>query len=177
MEFELTTRFSSPAELFAFASALHGHGGNGNVLESMFKGDLTALPAPAAAPAQHVYAEAAQVQQYAAYDPAVQYQAYIPPQQSAPAPQPQPAYVSAPVYAPQPAPAPAPVAQTFAPADLASVKQTVTKYLMDKASGFTVGQLAAWAQSKGIAFKALTDIPPALYGECMHWLQSGSWRR
>ena len=164
MEFELTTRFSSPAELFAFASALHGNTG-GNALESMFKGDLAALPAPAAQPL--VYAEAAPVQQYAAYEaPAPVY----PPQ-----PQQHTAYVTAPVYAPQPATAP--VVQNFAPADLATIKQTVTKHLMDKASGFTVGQLAAWAQSKGIAFKALTDIPPALYGECMHWLQSGGWRR
>jgi hypothetical protein len=165
MEFELTTRFSSPAELFAFASALHGHT-SGNVLESMFQGDLTALPAPVAAPAQHVYAEAAPVQQYAAYE--------------APAPvyAPQPAYATAPVYAPQPAPAPVqqPI-QAFPQADLATVKQTVAKHLMDKAGGFTVGQLAAWAQAKGVAFKSFTDIPPQLYGECVHWLQSGGWRR
>ena len=165
MEFELTTRFSSPAELFAFASALHNHGGNGNVLESMFQGDLTALPAPAAAPAQHVYAEAAPVQQYAAYE--------------APAPvYAHPAYVTAPVYAPQPAPAPVQQpAQAFAPADLATVKQTMTKLLGDKSSGFTVGAAAAWAQSKGIAFKNLMDIPPHFYSEFVHWLQSGGWRR
>jgi hypothetical protein len=48
---------------------------------------------------------------------------------------------------------------------------------MDKAAGFTANTIASWAQSKGVAFKRLEDIPPALYGECVHWLKSGGWRR
>ena len=195
-DYTLNVHITSEADLVTVATALFRAKQAGAALEgmqhgeflsapdSMYRGNLQALPAPAFGP-EPDFEGIAEQQQYQApqpqYPPAPAPQAYAPQPAAAPAPQYQPApapqQYAAPAPAPQPQYQPAPAAAPAPSADLATVKQTFMNTLNDKSNGFNVNIAATWMNAVQPGCKNVQTLAPQHYGAFVQWMLNKGWQR